>query len=320
MMLAKKENVTWGSTSFYHYLRQRFPEDFATTRRRFEEKAAAEQKLKQAKAKGKPRLNQSVSLEHEESHHSPEAKAPPAQRPKPARPRGRPRKHRSNSLEREHSHLSPQEMASPAQQQKQARPRGRPRKYPIESFEQETSRLTLEDKMDITPVAPKMSTPSTAPKKDANWWEAKVVWELLQKVSSQGLISDDDLTISNLASILTRKYTVDDPHVAAIYIRSHASNLLYMMSGTNGIGEARGVASGEVGGDFQRRGRVLVDAVFWSSKSEAWVKSSTSNSLATRLCDVSCGSSTLFRFVGEASETISESSESPTCSSLLRPE
>lgn len=84
--------------------------------------------------------------------------------------------------------------------------------------------------MDITPVAPKMSTPSTAPKKDANWWEAKVIWELLQKASSQGLISNDDLTTLNLASILTRKYTIDDPHLATIYIRAHAPNLLYMMA------------------------------------------------------------------------------------------
>ncbi|KAJ9637893.1 hypothetical protein H2199_007388 [Coniosporium tulheliwenetii] len=41
---------------------------------------------------------------------------------------------------------------------------------------------------------------------------------------------NDDLTTLNLASILTRKYTIDDPHLAATYIRAHASNLLYMMA------------------------------------------------------------------------------------------
>ncbi|KAK7627660.1 hypothetical protein IWX47DRAFT_787764 [Phyllosticta citricarpa] len=68
------------------------------------------------------------------------------------------------------------------------------------------------------------------PKKDDNWWETKVLWEMAQKAQAQGILSEDDLDIENCAKIMVRRYEVDDESLAADYIRAHASNLVWMMA------------------------------------------------------------------------------------------
>ncbi|EKG15623.1 hypothetical protein MPH_07058 [Macrophomina phaseolina MS6] len=68
------------------------------------------------------------------------------------------------------------------------------------------------------------------PKKDNNWWEAKVVWEMMQKVQIQGLLAPKNMTVENFGKVMVRKYEVDDAELAADYIRAHASNLMYMMA------------------------------------------------------------------------------------------
>lgn len=69
-----------------------------------------------------------------------------------------------------------------------------------------------------------------APKKDDNWWEAKVIWELMQKVQIQGLLAPRNMTVENFGKVMVRKYEVDDDELAADYIRAHASNVMYMMA------------------------------------------------------------------------------------------
>ncbi|KAK8154488.1 hypothetical protein IWX90DRAFT_391220 [Phyllosticta citrichinensis] len=68
------------------------------------------------------------------------------------------------------------------------------------------------------------------PKKDNNWWETKVLWEMVQKAHAQGILSQDGLTVENCAKIMTRRYEVDDESLAADYIQAHASNLVWMMA------------------------------------------------------------------------------------------
>ncbi|KAK0664310.1 hypothetical protein DIS24_g744 [Lasiodiplodia hormozganensis] len=72
--------------------------------------------------------------------------------------------------------------------------------------------------------------PGSAPKKDDNWWEAKVIWEMMQKVQIQGLLAPKNMTVTNFAKVMVRKFEVDDEDMAADYIRAHATALLYMMA------------------------------------------------------------------------------------------
>ncbi|KAK7516419.1 uncharacterized protein IWZ02DRAFT_491368 [Phyllosticta citriasiana] len=85
-----------------------------------------------------------------------------------------------------------------------------------------------------TRAIPTNSVPSKRgngpPKKDDNWWETKVLWEMAQKAQAQGILLQDDLDIENCAKIMVRRYEVDDESLAADYIRAHASNLVWMMA------------------------------------------------------------------------------------------
>ncbi|GME43604.1 uncharacterized protein LTHEOB_9768 [Neofusicoccum parvum] len=71
--------------------------------------------------------------------------------------------------------------------------------------------------------------PGAAPKKDDNWWETKVIWEMMQKVQIQGLIAPRNMTVEGFAKVMVRKFEVDDEGLAADYIKAHAPNLMYMI-------------------------------------------------------------------------------------------
>lgn len=77
--------------------------------------------------------------------------------------------------------------------------------------------------------APKQQKPTNAPKKDDSWWEATVIWEIMQKAVAQDLIESGNVTIDGIAELMIKKYEIDDEEQAANYIRVHASNLRYMM-------------------------------------------------------------------------------------------
>ncbi|KAK8248959.1 hypothetical protein IWZ00DRAFT_312089 [Phyllosticta capitalensis] len=81
-----------------------------------------------------------------------------------------------------------------------------------------------------TPISSAPSKKDGPPKKDNNWWETKVLWELVQKANDQGILPHDDLSIDNSAKVMVRRYEVDDEAVAADYFRAHASNLMWMMA------------------------------------------------------------------------------------------
>ncbi|OJD30598.1 uncharacterized protein BKCO1_5800028 [Diplodia corticola] len=83
---------------------------------------------------------------------------------------------------------------------------------------------------DATQKPPKIKKPGAPPKKDDNWWEAKVIWEMMQKVQIQGLLAPHNMTVRNFAKVMVRKFEVDDENPAGDYIRAHASNLMYMMA------------------------------------------------------------------------------------------
>src|ERR1700722_13783445 len=75
----------------------------------------------------------------------------------------------------------------------------------------------------------KQQKPTNAPKKDDSWWEATVIWEIMQKAVAQDLVESGNVTIDGTAELIIKKYEIDDEEQAANYIRVHASNLLYMM-------------------------------------------------------------------------------------------
>ncbi|OCL01732.1 hypothetical protein AOQ84DRAFT_383421 [Glonium stellatum] len=75
----------------------------------------------------------------------------------------------------------------------------------------------------------KQQKPANAPKKDDSWWEATVIWEIIQKAVAQDFIESGDVTIDGIAELMVKKYEIDDEEQAANYIRVHASNLRYMM-------------------------------------------------------------------------------------------
>jgi hypothetical protein len=68
-----------------------------------------------------------------------------------------------------------------------------------------------------------------APKKDDNWWEATAVWELMQKSFSQGYLRAGEVTVSNIAKAMVKKYHIDSEEQAENYLRVHGSNLRYIM-------------------------------------------------------------------------------------------
>ena len=75
----------------------------------------------------------------------------------------------------------------------------------------------------------KQQKPANAPKKDDSWWEATVIWEIMQKAIAQDLIKSGNMTIDGIAELMMKKYEIDDEEQAANYILVHASNLRYMM-------------------------------------------------------------------------------------------
>ncbi|KAL0263706.1 hypothetical protein SLS55_002687 [Diplodia seriata] len=98
------------------------------------------------------------------------------------------------------------------------------------SSSQKSGSQEVESADDARQKPPKPLKPGAAPKKDGNWWEAKVVWEMMQKVQIQGLLAPKNMTVENFAKVMVRKFEVDDKELAADYIRAHASNLIYMMT------------------------------------------------------------------------------------------
>ncbi|KAF2088006.1 hypothetical protein K490DRAFT_12870, partial [Saccharata proteae CBS 121410] len=114
-------------------------------------------------------------------------------------------------------------------------PKGKSRATGSRSTESQTSGRTPEnDASKKKPGKPAASTGSTTsnglPKKDNNWWESKVIWEMMQISESQGLFQSDGISVEACAKIMVRKYEVDGEILAEDYIRAHSSNLVYMMT------------------------------------------------------------------------------------------
>lgn len=95
----------------------------------------------------------------------------------------------------------------------------------VEKVEKEGKAKKKQKKVERPPA--KAGAP---PRKDDNWWETKVVWEMMQKVQIQGLVAPGSMTVEAFAKVMVRKYEVDDEGLAAEYIMAHASNLVYMMA------------------------------------------------------------------------------------------
>ncbi|KAF2762772.1 hypothetical protein EJ05DRAFT_14125 [Pseudovirgaria hyperparasitica] len=75
----------------------------------------------------------------------------------------------------------------------------------------------------------KQPTRSKAPKKDNNWFRAHVIWEVIQRAEVSKTLRPESMSIANIAKIMTQRYEIDEQDVAMDYIRSHATNVRYMM-------------------------------------------------------------------------------------------
>ena len=70
---------------------------------------------------------------------------------------------------------------------------------------------------------------SNAPDKDQNWWEAAAIFEFIQKAVNQNAIRVHHVNMDKVATLIVRRYEIDEVEVALNVIKVHAANLCYMM-------------------------------------------------------------------------------------------
>lgn len=84
----------------------------------------------------------------------------------------------------------------------------------------------LSEQVENSGKANKPKTKS-APKKDAAYWRAKVVWELMQRAHSTGHVDVSAMRIPDIANVLYHRYELESTDIATDVIRSLAANLRF---------------------------------------------------------------------------------------------
>jgi hypothetical protein len=66
-------------------------------------------------------------------------------------------------------------------------------------------------------------------KKDANYWKALVLWEIIQRAHLQGNVEASVMDLTSIANILVRRYEIDDVNTAEHVLLAHAALIREMM-------------------------------------------------------------------------------------------
>lgn len=69
------------------------------------------------------------------------------------------------------------------------------------------------------------------PKKDDNWWEAAAIYEFIRSAVNKRILRPgrDHITLDRVASLMTRRYEIEDVETARNVLLVHAQNLCYKM-------------------------------------------------------------------------------------------
>ncbi|KAK5020444.1 hypothetical protein LTR60_000508 [Cryomyces antarcticus] len=67
------------------------------------------------------------------------------------------------------------------------------------------------------------------PKKDENWWRARVISRLMKKGLNWGALKDGNINLDAVARLLLQEYNIDNEAEAASYICAHAPQLLWIL-------------------------------------------------------------------------------------------
>ncbi|KAF2745020.1 hypothetical protein M011DRAFT_448425 [Sporormia fimetaria CBS 119925] len=104
----------------------------------------------------------------------------------------------------------------------------------------DTKAATIKTKPETSKSAPKESKttgkhistqdPSQHPRKDGSWWDAKVLYEFMQKAVNLRAVHAGHLTVDRLAKLIVRRYEINDEEIARKVVLVHAENLRYMMA------------------------------------------------------------------------------------------